>query len=108
MLAPFVADSSRPVSTGRLCALPGCGAGYPRDRGRRSRGSPGRGFGLPSPRTLGFGGGLRKPEEARQALHGRPVALDPYLSGPEGFVEVGPLVDERGECVDVRLRSEER
>jgi hypothetical protein len=63
---------------------------------------PGRGFGLPSPRILGFGGGLRKPEEARQAFDGRPVALDLYLSGPEGFVEVAVLVDERGERVYVR------
>src|ERR671917_738236 len=103
MPAPFVADSSCPVPTGGLCAASGCGAGYPYDLGRRSRGFPGGGFGLPSPRTLGLGGGFRQPEEAQQAFDGRPVALDLYLPDLKGFVEVAILVDERGERVDVSL-----
>src|SRR5918998_2723025 len=108
MPAPFVVDHSRLVSTGGLRVTSECGAGYQWDRRRRSRDFPGRASGLPSPRTLGFGSGLRQPEEVRQALHGRPGALDPYPPGPEGFVEVAPLVDERGERVDVRLDPRDR
>jgi hypothetical protein len=64
---------------------------------------PGTGFGLPLPSNRRFGDGLRQREEAQQAFHGRPVAPDLDVPGPEGLVEVTPLVDERAERLDVRL-----
>ncbi len=65
-------------------------------------------FGLPFPGACRFGGGLRQREKARQAFHGRPVAFDLDAPGPEGYVEVAPLVDERAERVYVRLDPRDR